>query len=164
MLHLVLGQLLAMHPKLGSHVGYVKAGGAALQRAGHSSPTLTTVDHQDKPEGPVTIEWTMPDGFDPETVDPKRLTEDAAESVALAYVHVCAGWQVKRRMSQGERADWLMQRAEDRLALEISGTTTSDCRARLSEKVENVRKCTLPAHRLAVVVGFGRPEILAKFP
>jgi hypothetical protein len=65
-------------------------------------------------------------------------------------------------MRRGEYADWLLRRENDWLALEVSGTTGGDWRGRLREKEEQVAKCTFPASRMAIVVGFDQPIVLAR--
>jgi hypothetical protein len=50
------------------------------------------------------------------------------------------------------------------LALEVSGVASGDSFDRLNEKKRQVSRCSLPAERLAVVVGFERPAILAESP
>jgi hypothetical protein len=97
--------------------------------------------------------------------DDKRVTEDGAEAVALAFVHACSGWTVARRIQQGGSGDWLLtspSRKKMTLALEVSGTVTDDARRRLTVKLAQVagvteKRCV----RAAVVVGFVGPEVLA---
>jgi hypothetical protein len=73
-------------------------------------------------------------------------------------------------MNRGESADWLLTITTDMrsLALEVSGTTETNPLPRLMEKRQQVRPCTLaddyPIDRLAVVVAFGGPKILAGRP
>ena len=92
-----------------------------------------------------------------------RLTEDGAEALALLYANTNGGWIVKRRLQRGERADWLLYRDSgvDSLALEVSGTIEGNPSSRLEEKKKQVAACTLPALKLAVVVGFDRPVLMA---
>jgi hypothetical protein len=47
------------------------------------------------------------------------------------------------------------------MAVEVSGTAAGDERARLEEKKRDVARCSLPVERLAVVVAFERPSIMA---
>ncbi len=152
------------HPKLRGHpTDYAKYGALALQRAGHSSPIETDIEQEGKF---VTsdIEWDQQDMTPVHMIDSKRLTEDGAEAVAIAYVHYYAGWVIKRRLQPGESADWLLTRATDSLAMEVSGTTAEKPESRILEKVRQVSRCTLPAERLAVVVSFAKPLILARRP
>ena len=101
-------------------------------------------------------------------LDRNRVTEDGAEAVALTYVNSKAGWVVKRRMNRGESADWLLTTGTRSLALEVSGTTETNPLPRLREKRQQVGHCTLaddyPVDRLAVVVAFSGPMILAGLP
>lgn len=135
-------------------------GALALQRAGHASPVRTEVDH-DGIEAPAEIEWLSQDLTLLEVLDSNRVTEDGAEAVALTYANSKAGWVVKRRLQRRESADWLMHNEVGWLALEVSGTIAGDSVARLKEKKEQVARCSLAADRLAIVVAFDRPLILA---
>ena len=159
-----LHELYLNHPKLRGHpTDYVKYGALALQRPGHTSPVQTNVEH-DGQKAATQIEWQHQDMTVPGVIDRNRVTEDGAEAVALAYVHSTAAWVVKRRLNQGERADWLLSNATGWLAMEVSGTITDDPKGRLAEKKQQVSHCSLPAHRLAVVVAFDGPIILAGTP
>ena len=48
--------------------------------------------------------------------------------------------------------------------MEVSGTIADDPKGRLAEKKQQVSHCSLPTHRLAVVVAFEAPIILAGTP
>lgn len=108
-------------------------------------------------EARAEIEWAPQDAELLARTDAKRITEDGAEAVALCYVSACAGWVVKRRRQQGERADWLLlQSGRGRaLALEISGTVESDIGHRLREKRAQVSGCALPVPETPVTLSFG---------
>ncbi|MBM3459637.1 MAG: hypothetical protein FJX77_14035 [Armatimonadetes bacterium] len=134
----------------------------ALQRAGHCSPTAACIDHVGQPSSAADIVWEMLSTIDPEVVPHRRLTEHAAEAIALTYVHSWGRWSVKRVMNEGEFADWLLAREDDRLALEVGGVTGTDGRAKLTQKLGQIDQCTVAQQRLAVVVAFGKPEILAE--
>ena len=156
-----LQDLYLNHPKLRGHpTDYAKYGALALQRAGHISPVSTDVEH-DGQEAATQIEWSLQDMAVLGAIDRNRVTEDGAEAVALAYVHLKAAWVVKRRLNQGEKADWLLINSTGCLAIEVSGTLTDDPQGRLAVKRRQVSQCSLPAERLAVVVGFNSPLILA---
>jgi hypothetical protein len=71
---------------------------------------------------------------------------------------------MKRRLQQKEHADWLLQNDKGWLALEVSGTAEGEPSTRLKEKKQQVGRCSLAAERLAVVVAFNRPTILAATP
>ncbi len=157
-MRLALHNLVANHPKLLGHpTDYARFGALALQRAGHSSPVKMEVEHEGFGGVEAQIDW-LPQSLDLLGVaDPKRITEDGAEAVALCYV--------KGRLRQGEFADWLLVQhggGKGSLALEISGTAEGDVRERLVEKRQQVGRCTLPVdERWAVVVGFTAPAIAA---
>jgi hypothetical protein len=160
-MRLVLHELCSIHPALRGHpVDLFKYGALALQRAGHASPVRTEVDH-DSLESTVDIEWLSQDLTPLEVLDSNRVTEDGAEAVALTYANSKAGWVVYRRLRRGESGDWLMHNEVGWLALEVSGTMAGNPVARLKEKKEQVARCTLPADRLAIVVAFDRPLIMA---
>ena len=165
-MRLALHNLVANHPKLLGHpTDYARFGVLALQRSMHSSPVKTGVEHEGSGDLEAEIEWLLHSLDLPGVADPKRITEDGAEAVALCYVNAKAGWVVKRRLRQGEFADWLLVQhggGKGSLALEISGTAEGDVRERLAEKRQQVRRCTLPVdERWAVVMAFTAPAIVA---
>lgn len=152
-----------MHPKLrGDPTDLYKFGGLALQRAGHVSPVRAGIDHKGL-EDTAEIEWLSQNLTVLQVLDGKRVTEDGAYAVALAYVNCKAGWVVKRRLQQHECADWLLHHSNeaDWLALEVSGTAAGNPRPRLTEKREQMARCTLTNRRLAIIVAFDAPSILA---
>ena len=160
-MRLALHDLCSMHPKLkGDPTDLSKFGALALQRAGHVSPVQTGIDHGGL-NATADIEWLSQDLALLEVLDGNRVTEDGAESVALAYVNIKAGWVVKRRLQRRERADWLLRNEWGWLALEVSGTAAGDPFPRLADKKRQVALCSLPAERLAIVVVFDRPFIVA---
>jgi hypothetical protein len=132
----------------------------ALQRAEHTSPVRTGIKH-DGLEATSEIEWFSQDLSLLEVLDSNRITEEGAEAIALAYANSKAGWVVKRRLQRGESADWLLHNEAGWLALEVSGMITGDPLARLNEKQQQVARCSLPADRLAIVVAFDKPLIMA---
>jgi hypothetical protein len=167
-MRLALHELLTIHPKLRGHpTDLCKFGSLALQRAGHTSPVPAEVVHDDV-KSTAEIEWRAENPALLDVLDKNRVTEDGAEAVALTYVHSKAGWVVKRRMNRGESADWLLTKETRSLALEVSGTMEQDPVSRLWAKRQQVSHCTLaddyPIDRLAVVVAFSGPMILAGRP
>ena len=159
-----LQELYLNHPKLRGHpTDYAKYGALALQRRGHSSPVQANVEH-DGQKAATQIEWPRQDMAMLGVIDSQRVTEDGAEAVALAYVNLKASWVVKRRLQRGESADWLLNNSTGWLAIEVSGTITDNPQGRLAEKKRQVALCSLPAERLAVVVAFNSPTILAGTP
>jgi hypothetical protein len=163
-MRIALQDLFSIHPALRGHpIEFTKSGGFALQRAGHVSPTDAEIEH-DGALKTAEIEWTMEDIALMNVLDKHRVTEDGAEAVALAYVNSVAGWKVKRRLQRGEGADWLLRNESGWLALEVSGTIVGNPRARLEEKKKQVSRCSLAVDRLAVVVAFDKPAVLAVRP
>src|SRR5437879_3034864 len=117
---LVLHDLSSIHTALRGHpVDLFRYGGLALQRAGHTSPVDAEID-DDGVKTTTEIEWLLQALILLDVLDNNRVTEDGAEGVALAYVNARAGWVVKRRLQRGERADWLLRKANGWLALEVS--------------------------------------------
>jgi len=163
-MRLALADLWSMHPRLRGHpTDYARFGALALQRAGHESPVRAIVYHGDK-EITADLEWHSQDSTLLQVLDNNRITEDGAEAVALAYASSSAGWVMKRRLQRSESADWLLHNEERWLALEVSGVETGDPWARLEDKKRQVARCSLAAERLAVVVAFDRPNVLADSP
>ena len=159
-----LHDLYLNHPKLRGHpTDFVKYSALALQRSGHVSPVRSNVEH-DGEKAATQIEWPRQDMAALGVIDNHRVTEDGAEAVALAYVNLKASWVVKRRLQRGESADWLLNNSTGWLAMEVSGTITDSPQGRLAEKKQQVSRCSLPAERLAVVVAFDSPTILAGAP
>lgn len=153
-----------MHPKLLGHpTDLPRFGALALQRAGHASPVQAEVDHAGV-AATANIEWLAQELAQLEVLDGNSVTENGAEAVALVYVSARAGWVMKRRLQQKEHADWLLQNDKGWLALEVSGTAEGDPFARMKEKKQQIGQCSLAAERLAVVVAFDRPTIVADSP
>ncbi len=152
-------QLKSMHPLLpastAAEYGYRAAVG--LERHDHESGVdlATLIDSQ---AGRASLHW-LPSSGGAEQLDRHRITEDAAEAVALALVRVARGWVVRRRLQRGEAADWLLRDAQARLvALEVSGINQGDESERLRIKVEQVRRATVGNRRAACVVELASPR------
>jgi hypothetical protein len=160
-MRLKLHELTVIHSALRGHpVDLARYGGLGLQRGGHTSPAEASVN-RDGISSTIDIEWRLEALVLLDVLDRNRVTEDGGEAVALSYVNAKDGWIVKRRLQRGEHADWLLSKANRWLALEVSGIMEGDASGRLKQKEEQVGKCTLPADRLAVVVQFDAPLILA---
>ena len=163
-MRLALQDLCSKHPVLRGHpTDLGKCGGLALQRSGHASPVVAGGDH-DGVTAVAEIEWLSQGLSDLEVLDSNRVTEDGAEVVAIAYANSKAGWVVKPRLQRGEFADWLLRSEAGWLALEVSGTISGEPLARLEQKKQQVARCALLASRLAIVVVFDRPLIVAGAP
>ena len=157
-----LHKLTDYHTKLRGHlIDYRRSGALALQRAKHQSPVKTTL-FENGATLETSISWKSTHMATLVAMDDIRLTEDGAESVALGYIRQSGGWTVKRRARRGEYADWILEKDGSWCAMEVSGVAIGGASGRLREKVAQVRRCTLPAVRLAVVVQFESPQILAK--
>lgn len=158
---LLLQDLILVHTALRGHpVDHARYGGLALQRAGHNSPvTADITDNGAKTQ--TEIEWVFQALILLDVLDANRITEEGAEAVALAYINAKGGWVVKRRLQRGESADWLMTKPKAWLAMEVSGMVSGDSKSRLRDKTKQVDRCSLPVERIAVVVVFDTPLILA---
>ena len=64
-------------------------------------------------------------------------------------------------MASGRTGSYIGIRALRALALEVSGKIEGNPSSRLEEKKRQVAACTLPALKLAVVVGFDKPVLMA---
>lgn len=157
-----LHKLIEYHPKLRGHaIDYGRSGALALQRANHRSPVKTTV-FENGTTFETVVSWRRAQMTTLVSTDDNRLTEDGAEAVALGYIRQVGGWTIKRRTRRGEFADWVLEKDSSWCAMEISGVAVGDASGRLRQKVAQVRRCTLPAARLAVVVQFESPQILVE--
>ncbi len=167
-MNLDIEQLEMNHPMLAlAPIRYLEAARLALLRAKHSAPVYASVRLNDV-ASTATLIWdakAQKPLFD--VIDSHRLTEDAAEAVALSFVHAHAKWRVHRRCRRGEHADWLLRSptGERYAALEISGIaddSISTMQARLDEKTAQVEKSLVASEKLAVVVGFAGISIFAR--
>lgn len=152
-------QLKSMHPLLpassAAEYGYRAAIG--LERH-HHEPGIAMATLIGSEASSASLHWevSLPGGAD--QLDRQRVTEDAAEAVALALVHVALGWVVRRRLQRGESADWLLQDSEARLvALEVSGIGEGQDSDRLRIKLNQVRRATVAKQRAACVVELPAP-------
>ncbi|MEA2600702.1 MAG: hypothetical protein QOF89_1694 [Acidobacteriota bacterium] len=153
-------QLKSMHPLLPASTAAEYGHRAAIGLERHSHETgvaLATLFHSDAHD--ATLHWIRSPSGDAEQLDRHRITEDAAEAIALALVHVARGWVVRRRLQRGESADWLLQDPESGLvALEVSGIDEGEDSDRLRLKLEQVRRATIAEQRSACVVVLSAPR------
>lgn len=159
-MRLDLMQLKSMHPLLpaSTAVEYGYRAALGLERHRHESgvalATLIETEARD-----ASLHWVSSRPGDIDQLDRHRITEDAAEAVALVLVHEARGWVVRRRLQRGESADWLLQDSEARLvALEVSGIDEGDGAGRLRIKLEQVRRATIAKQRVACVVELSLPR------
>lgn len=149
-----------MHPLLpyATAAEYAHRAAVGLERYDHQ-PGVSMETIFDEQTGEASLYWTTVDPEDAEQLDRHRVTEDAAEAIALGYVKVARDWVVRRRLQRGESADWLLHDPEAGLvALEVSGVGTKEDPRRLQEKVEQARRATITRHRAACVVELPVPR------
>ena len=160
-MELDLGHLKDMHPLLPLSTAreYAYRAAVGLERHGHE-PGATLTFRLDAEEGKANVRWPLVAGDGIAQLDFIRVTEDAAEAITLALVHVTRGWTVRRRLQRGEAADWLLIDGDKTLvALEVSGVDTRDIRQRrLKEKAGQVGRCDLEATKVASVVELQPPR------
>ena len=159
-----LDELQRMHPRLPKSTVAEYAHRAALGLGRHQhQPGVGMPSALDNRLHETTVHWSPSESSDAEQLDRHRVTEDAAEAIALALVHVARGWVVRRRLQRGEFADWLLEDSHSTLvALEISGTDEADGTRRLLEKMEQVRKSNVANSRAACVVVLAVPRTTLK--
>ncbi len=153
-------ELKSMHPLLpvstAAEYGYRAAAG--LERHNHRTGTGLATRIEDK-TGEARLHWISSQAGGVDQLDRNRITEDAAEAIALGLVHVARGWVVRRRLQRGESADWLLQDPQARLiALEVSGIDQGSDSERLRIKLEQVRRATVANRRAACVVELSTPR------
>jgi hypothetical protein len=155
-----LMQLKLMHPLLPASTAteYAHRAAVGLEWKNHMpGVALATWIEDESPE--ASLHWVRSRAGDVEQLDRHRITEDAAEAVALALVHVARGWVVRRRLQRGEFADWLLHDPEARLvALEVSGVGDGEEAGRLRMKLEQVRRATIAERRAACVIELEAPR------
>lgn len=160
-MELDLGRLKDMHPLLSLSTAreYAYRAAVGLERHGHRSGVTLSV-LPDAKRQKATLQWPLAAGDGGAQLDFIRVTEDAAEAITLALVHVAKGWTVRRRLQRGESADWLLIDGDRTLvALEVSGVDTEDIRQRrLKEKAGQVGRCGLEAMKVASVVELRPPR------
>jgi hypothetical protein len=111
----------------------------------------------------ASVSWQARPSNAAEMLDRKKVTELGAEAIALILVHETRGWVARRRLQEGEFADWLLMDKDGRkVALEVSGTDEESAEGRMREKLEQVAKCTAGQTRAACVVRFLDPLARAK--
>lgn len=155
-----LERLKEIHPVLPAATAAERAhlGALALQR--RHAPGVVAEVRLAAASHEATLHWTLRPEADAGQVDPRRMTEDGAEAVALSLIHAERGWVVVRRLAQGEHADWLVRETKTRrlVALEVSGTDDGDGTARMRQKLAQVSQSTAARARAACVVGFLEPH------
>jgi hypothetical protein len=153
-----------MHPRLLLTTAHELAHKAAVGLGRHAhQPGVRLATRFDLEERAAELYWLSALAEDEQQLDRIRVTEDAAEAIALAFVHGVRGWTIDRRLQRGEVADWLLQDTEGRLvALEVSGVGAGRDPQRLAEKLEQVRRAPLGDERVACVVELEEPRTTAR--
>jgi hypothetical protein len=149
-----------MHPLLPAATAADRAHCAAvgLGRHGHT-PGVVMIAMLESAEHNTVLEWSAVPVDDHIQLDRHRVTEDAAEAISLALVHVAHGWVVRRRLARGEAADWLLDDPEQGLvALEVSGIDEGVIVHRLRDKLLQASRATAAPRQFASVVEFATPR------
>jgi hypothetical protein len=107
----------------------------------------------------ATLAWNRRSNAGTGVLDAHRVTEDAAEAIALGLVHAARGWVMCRRLQREEYGDWLLYDEARRVfvSLEVSGTDDGDAGARMAVKLAQVAMSTAGETRAACVVRFLEP-------
>jgi len=157
-----VSRLLEMHPRLAPTTGADCAHKAAVGLSRHSHlPGVNLEIMFDGERQRAALNWSTGPDLDGDRLDFHRVTEDAAEAIALALVYVAKGWVVRRRAQREEHADWLLVDTDMRsIAMEVSGVDMIDAgQRRLREKVEQVRRHQNPrAIKVACIVELHPPR------
>jgi hypothetical protein len=157
-----LEQLKAFHSRLPRLTAqeYVHRAALALQRRHAPEVEMQVTSGGERTR--AVLAWSRRSNVGAEMLDAHRVTEDAAEAVALGLVHAAHGWVVYRRLQREEYGDWLLYDDARRtfLCLEISGTDDGDVEARLTVKLAQVAMSPAAGVRAACVVRFREPLIV----
>lgn len=153
-------QLKSMHPLLpasmAAEYGYRAAIG--LERHQHE-PGVGLAAWVESQPVEASLHWVRSSPSGALQLDRHRVTEDAAEAIALALVHMARGWVVRRRLQRGESADWLLMDTQARLvALEVSGVDEGSLSERFRVKIKQVRRARVAKQRAACVVELSAPQ------
>lgn len=158
-LHLI--RLQEMHPvlPLRTALEYEYRAAIGLARHGHTPGVRLAVSHDGR-RRQDRLHWREASPDADLQLDFHRVTEDAAEAVALALVHAGRGWTIVRRLQHRERGDWLLVDAErNHIALEVSGIDQTDsAHRRLREKVGQVRQAPTRGSKVACAVELAPPR------
>jgi hypothetical protein len=160
-------RLRDLHPRMpaGQANIYHFFASAGLSRGNHRSGVrLHVTDGTDSVEATLHFSSFATDAL--EQLDNNRITEDAAEAIALVFVGVAKKWQIRRRLQREESADWLLRDGSgtSNVALEISGIAEGKSdEARIRRKVEQVGSCLVAAAKAACVVELSVPWTKLRF-
>ena len=152
--------LRQMHPllPLATAIEYAHRAAIGLQRHNHK-PGVAMAVELDGGHGMAELQWATCPLTDAEQLDHNRVTEDAAEAIALALVHEAKGWILRRRIQRGGVADFVLVDANSaKVALEVSGMDQGDNGGRLRAKLVQASRATAGATRAACVVTLAAPR------
>jgi hypothetical protein len=142
-----LGLLREMHPRLEFTTAreYAYRAAVGLERHNHTQGVALAV-HLDSRRRAATLSWPDRAGDGATLLDFHRVTEDAAEAIALVLLHAARGCTLVRRIQRGGGADLLLRDADGKeVALEVSGVDKEDTgQQRLKEKAAQLARCRLP--------------------
>jgi hypothetical protein len=160
-----LTHLQAMHPTLSltTALEYEYRAAVGLTRHGHA-PGVHLAISLDGQRRRYQLYWGEISQDADVQLDFHRITEDAAEAVAIALVHIGFGWTILRRLQRREAGDWLLvDAAENQIAMEVSGVDGIDTRQRrLNEKLQQVRRSNIRGGKAACVVELTPPRARLK--
>jgi hypothetical protein len=161
-MELNLGRLEEMHPLLSQAAArdYAHKAAIGLERHDHVPGVPLAISADGIPQQGA-LYWLDTQAGDDALYDTNRVTEDAAEAIALVLVHVANGWVVRRRLQRGEFADWLLVDRDRRLvAMEVSGIGAVDVGGRrLRDKIGQVEKCQAAGQRAVCVAELSPPRV-----
>jgi hypothetical protein len=160
-MELDLSRLREMHPNLSlsTALEYENRAAVGLARHGHASGTRLHVVIDDQPRQD-RLHWREAPPSAHLHLDFNRVTEDAAEAVAMVLVHASRGWTILRRLQRREKGDWLLADAhQHHIALKISGVDGIDTGdRRLREKMQQVAQSKIRGLKAACVVELTPPR------
>lgn len=149
-----------MHPLLpaSTAVEYGHRAALGLERHRHE-PGVSLAALIESEARQASLHWAPSAAGEEDQLDRDRVTEDAAEAIALALAHGALGWVVRRRLQRRQFADWLLRDPAGQLvALEVSGLDHGKEEGRLREKLEQVRRTLAAEQRAACVVQLSAPR------
>jgi hypothetical protein len=166
-MELHLTRLQEMHPILGLSAALEYEYRAAVGLARHAhSPGVRLAISLDGGRQRGHLHWSEASQGSDIQLDFHRVTEDAAEAVAMAVVFVGWGWTIVRRLQRREKGDWLLIDADGNyIAMEVSGVDGVDTgQRRLREKVQQVRQSSTRGSKVACVVELSPPRSRLRTP
>jgi hypothetical protein len=157
-----LGKLRVFYGKLPASRAQtlVNAAALGLQRGQHApGVTINLIVGEQRRVPDPELDWEAANLGELLQHDHNRITEDAAEAIALGLAALEMQWTVLRRLQRGEYADWLLSAAEGkRVAFEVCGTDGVFRPRLLKTELDQVARSTAGDVRAACVVALASPE------